>query len=241
MTSEDSDQSSPAQLPDGMRSLVALLARQAAREWVDEQLQARSKEQPVEGDRSEVAASVMVEEPPSSKRSRSRSTLSSTTEHLRSGTVLRLPDAVMELCKAQAAVKQRYAATRLAFTLDGKLVGDIGEALAIEAFGLTPCSKRRGGVDALAPDGRSVQVKATGDLRAGPAFTAGEGVADHLIFLRIDFASGIASVAYNGPEAPVRRLLKLPIKSTQRVKPNDVLEADLKVSETERLPRVDLP
>ena len=242
MTPDDLDkvlsEDPPLPLSDKLRPLVALLARQAAREWVDEQLQAQSDNRSVEVCRSEVATSVPFEDPPSMKRSRSKKTQSSTTEHLHSSAILRLPDAVIELCTAQAAVRQRYAATRVAFTLDGKLVGDIGEALAIEAFGLAPCQKRRGGVDAAAPDGRSVQVKATGDPKAGPAFTAGEGVADHLLFLRINFSSGIASVAYNGPEAPVRALLKLPIKSTQRIRLKDVLAADAMVPEARRLPRI---
>ncbi|WP_439885291.1 DUF6998 domain-containing protein [Pseudomonas syringae] len=39
------------------------------------------------------------------------------------------------------------------------------------------------------------------------AFKPGKGFADYPLFFRIDFESNTAMVAYNGPEAPVRRLL----------------------------------
>ncbi|MGR9449204.1 DUF6998 domain-containing protein [Rhizobium leguminosarum] len=43
--------------------------------------------------------------------------------------------------------------------LDGKLVGDIGEAVAAELFGLTLKPGGGTGIDGHTPDGRSVQVR----------------------------------------------------------------------------------
>jgi hypothetical protein len=122
--------------------------------------------------------------------------------------VLPLPDQVRKLWIAQQALEQYYSWTKLKFTLDGRLVGDIAEALALEWFDLKRTGTRTGGVDALLNDKiGTVQIKATGRDRSGPAFTPGAGRADHLLFFRLDFNTQTAEIAYNGPEAPVRDLL----------------------------------
>ncbi|WAP69965.1 DUF6998 domain-containing protein [Jiella pelagia] len=151
---------------------------------------------------------------------------------------IKLPAPVTALYKAHADMCTHFARTGLTFTLDGKLVGDLGEALAAEAFAIKLCEQRIPGVDGHATDGRTVQIKATGKAKTGPAFTPGEGIAQHLIFLRIDFPAGEASVLYNGPEAPVRRLLNMPLAGTQVVRLASVLEEDKKLTEADRLPRV---
>jgi hypothetical protein len=120
---------------------------------------------------------------------------------------IQLPDVVKNLWDAQQLLTKHYAATGLKFTLDGRLVGDIAEALALDHFDLQLPLKRTGGVDALTRSGKTVQVKATGNPKSGPAFTPGKGRAEYLLFFAIDFESHTASVIYNGPEAPVRALL----------------------------------
>ena len=146
-----------------------------------------------------------------------------------------LPKAVVELCRAHLAVKEHFASSGLTFTLDGKLVGDIGEALAAELFGITLCGKRTPGVDGWAPDGRSVLIKATGHAKSGPAFSPGEGIADHLLFLRIDFHSGTLDVAYNGREAPVRALLPSKWSGTKVVPLAKVLSIAADAPESEQM------
>lgn len=148
-----------------------------------------------------------------------------------------LPDAVRSLVLAHRALIEAYAATSLRFTLDGRLVGDIAEATAAEAFGLELCKVRTPGVDAHAKDRRTVQVKASG-IGKGPAFTPGEGRADHLIFLVLDFDRAEAHVRYNGPEAPVRTKLPPGFMGTQRVPLPTVLALDAAVPEEHRLKRV---
>lgn len=151
-----------------------------------------------------------------------------------------MPPAVKTFCDAHAALRLHFADTLLTFTLDGKLVGDIGEAAAARAFALQLCTRRIPGVDAHTRCRlrRSVQVKATGLANKGPCFTPGEGIADHLLFLRIDFARGVAEVAYNGPEAPIRRLLPpAGWTGTKRVSLARVLAADGQVAHADRLPR----
>ncbi|PTS85766.1 hypothetical protein DBR00_08380 [Pseudomonas sp. HMWF032] len=121
--------------------------------------------------------------------------------------VLQLPEAVRDLWIAQQALAKHYRGWGLKFTLDGRLVGDIAEALALEYFDLKLPKKRTAGVDAVTNTGKTVQVKATGKENTGPAFTPGSGYADHLLFFRLNFEANTASIAYNGPEAPVRKLL----------------------------------
>ena len=73
-----------------------------------------------------------------------------------------LPQLVNDLWHSQQELAKHYAHTGLKFTLDGRLVGDIAEALALEHFELCLPPKRTKGVDALTATGHSVQVKASG-------------------------------------------------------------------------------
>ncbi|AJK49617.1 DUF6998 domain-containing protein [Burkholderia plantarii] len=115
-----------------------------------------------------------------------------------------MPEAVRQLWIAQQALAAHYRRKGLRFTLDGRLVGDIAEALALDHFALTLPTRRTKGVDALTAAGQTVQVKATGKAGTGPAFTPGTGRAEFLLFFVLDFERNTATVAYNGPEAPVR-------------------------------------
>lgn len=139
---------------------------------------------------------------------------------------------------AHQVLCRHYSHTKLRFTLDGRLVGDLAEVIAAKLFNLELCTTRTPGVDAHAPDGRSVQIKATGLPNAGPAFTPGEGIADHLIFIRLNFAAGKGEIAYNGPEAPIRALLPYRFTGTKRVRLNRVLNLDKTVDDQSRLIRV---
>jgi Family of unknown function (DUF6998) len=83
------------------------------------------------------------------------------------------------------------------FTLDGHLVGSIGEVLAAERYGLTLLPPSAEAHDASTADGKRVQIK----------LTQGKSVAlrsncDHLIVLRLNEA-GEAEEIFNGPGAIV--------------------------------------
>jgi hypothetical protein len=148
-----------------------------------------------------------------------------------------LPEVVRALVAAHRALVTSYAATDLRFTLDGRLVGDIAEATAAHAFGLELCSKRTPGVDARTRLGRTVQVKSSA-IGKRPAFTPGEGRADHLIFLSLDFERCEAHVDYNGPEAPVRAELPVDFTGSKRVSMPRLLMLDARVAAKDRLIRV---
>lgn len=83
------------------------------------------------------------------------------------------------------------------FTLDGHLVGSIGEVVAAYMFNLELTPGSTMGHDAKAPDGRSVEIK----------FTQGRSVGmrhepEHLIVLHRP-KGGPVRIVYNGPGAQV--------------------------------------
>jgi hypothetical protein len=129
----------------------------------------------------------------------------------------RLPSVVTALWKSHQELVKHYKSTPLKFTLDGRLVGDIAEALAVEKFNLVFPETRTAGVDALTVNNETVQIKATGSSNKGPAFSAGVGVAKYLIFFQLDFEAGQAVVIYNGLEAPVRESLPKEWRGTKSV------------------------
>ncbi|MGH0279728.1 MULTISPECIES: hypothetical protein [Sinorhizobium] len=67
-----------------------------------------------------------------------------------------------------------------------------------------------GCVDGHALDGRTVQIKATQDVKSGPSYTPGKP-ADHLKFVWLDFEGIVkrgAHILYKAPEEPLRSLIR---------------------------------
>ncbi|WP_448538375.1 DUF6998 domain-containing protein [Sphingobium yanoikuyae] len=158
-----------------------------------------------------------------------------------------LPPSIAELIKARNVVRDHYgqvlrrqgSEVELKFTLDGNLVGDLGEALAAELFGVRLAeTKSTEGIDGHAPDGRTVQVKATG-TKGGPAFRPTETRADHLLFFCLDFENGTGEVAYNGPEKNVTRYLPVGLTKQRCVSRPRIRIANDSVTQAERLARID--
>ena len=91
-----------------------------------------------------------------------------------------------------------FAAARdLGVSLDGHTIGRLGEVFAAEQFGLALVPNSTKGHDALAPDGRKVEIKTT--TRAAFAY---RHAADRTIALHLS-ETGEFTVVYNGPGAPV--------------------------------------
>lgn len=157
-----------------------------------------------------------------------------------------LPPAIAILLEARNSVRKHYEAilraqgskVELKFTLDGNLVGDIGEAIATELFGVTLVeAKSTEGIDGYARDGRTVQVKATGTKR-GPAFRQTETRAHYLLFFCLDFENATGLIAYNGPEHYVTRHLPDKFTGQRMVSRSQVRSAAEQVQDHERLPRL---
>lgn len=149
-----------------------------------------------------------------------------------------LPPVIADLVAARNKLREHYKSVGLKFTLDGNLVGDIGESIAAELFGVQLVPGNGTGIDGHATDGRSVQVKTTGTGR-GPVFRCVDTRAEHLLFFDIDFENLKGEVIFNGPEhvalanMPEAWIGQRPVTKVQ------IRAADILVDMGDRLRRVD--
>jgi hypothetical protein len=155
-----------------------------------------------------------------------------------------LPLEIAELITARNKVREHYndklrgwgSEVDLSFTLDGNLVGDLGEALAMDLFDIKLVdTKSTAAIDGFTPDGRSVQVKATGTGR-GPAFRNTEIKADHLLFFDLDFENATGGIVFNGPEHYAVASLPADFVNQRSLTRNQIRAADKMVKDEERLP-----
>ena len=155
-----------------------------------------------------------------------------------------LPPDIAELITARNKVRDHYngkirawgSRVDLSFTLDGNLVGDLGEALAMDLFDLRLVeAKSTAAIDGYTADGRSVQVKATGTGR-GPAFRNTEMRADHLLFFDLDFETATGEIVFNGPEHYAVASLPSMFEGQRSLTRNQIRAANKLVGEEERLP-----
>ncbi len=146
-----------------------------------------------------------------------------------------LPSVIEDLIKARNKLRDQYSSKGLSFTFDGNLVGDIGEVIASNLFGLALVDRGTEGIDALVADGRGVQIKTTGTGR-GPAFRNVRVTADHLIFLSLDFDLMRGEIVYNGPETLVRSVLPAGWVGQKQVTMSKIRQLDLQVAQSNRLP-----
>jgi len=146
-----------------------------------------------------------------------------------------IPEPIRDIVIARDRLRALYRSSALTFTLDGNLLGDIGEAVAQQLFGIELASRNTRTVDGYAPDGRSVQVKAGASLN-GPAFRNTDLRADHLIVIRFDLQQLVGEVLYNGPEEPIVRLLPPNFSGQRTVSLNRIRAINETVEPTARLP-----
>jgi hypothetical protein len=155
-----------------------------------------------------------------------------------------LPPSIADLFFARAKLRDHYAAVlrdagatlELTFTFDGNLIGDLGEALAVDLFGIRLVDRRSAeGIDGYAPNGRTVQVKATCTGR-GPAFRQTETLADHLLFFDLDLEKATGEVVFNGPEHHATGMLPETFVGQRSLTRAQIRVADLRVAAPERLP-----
>lgn len=114
---------------------------------------------------------------------------------MKAGDRVKLPKTVAKLYEAVAELKQAYPGRH--FTLDGHLVGSIGEVVARETFGFDLLAASFPNHDAKCSQRGFVQVKIT----AGKSIAL-RGACDHLIVLRI-LSPEEAEVVYDGKGGPV--------------------------------------
>ena len=107
----------------------------------------------------------------------------------------------MDHDKFQTLIKQLYSTVSELeamfpgrhFTPDGHMVGSIGECLVADAYGLELKTASNKGFDALASDGREVEIKATQSKSV-----AFRSEPEHAIIIKI-LPNGTFDEVYNGP------------------------------------------
>ena len=88
------------------------------------------------------------------------------------------------------------------FTLDGNLIGDIGEAIALRDFGLVKLPVGTPAHDFKTPQGRLVQVKATQATKGSVGLGLTMQSFQHLIVIQLT-EEGDYHILYDGPGAPI--------------------------------------
>lgn len=144
-----------------------------------------------------------------------------------------IPEAVKQML---AIVEQLCAAyPKKRFTLDGRLVGDIGEVLVEEAYDLTLFEDVKKHHDAECPDGRLVQIKAT--MKKHLTFPA-DHIPNYYIGVQIG-ADGTFIEIFNGPGATAWEAVKDRVKpktNLHSVSIHALRQLQLTVDDADRIP-----
>lgn len=113
-----------------------------------------------------------------------------------------IPDAVKQLLGIVQRLHRAFP--HKAFTLDGRLVGDLGEVLVEQVYDLTLLEGLQKHYDAKTPDGKHVQTKAT--MKANVTFPV-DHTPDYYLAVKIH-PDGRLEEIFNGPGSIVRELIK---------------------------------
>ena len=106
-----------------------------------------------------------------------------------------LSDKIKELYKITNELESSYPGRK--FTIDGHLVGSIGEVIVAEHYGLKLLPNSTETHDAVSTDEKYVQIKATQINRIAISSDP-----DYLIVIKL-FSDGSWEEVYNGPGKPV--------------------------------------
>jgi hypothetical protein len=148
------------------------------------------------------------------------------------GHITEIPQLLRELYRIVGRLETLFPGRR--FTLDGHLVGSIGEVLAAYAYGLELLPPSTETHDAQAEDGRLIQIKATQrtsvGLRSAP---------EYLLVLKI-LPGGDWQEIYNGPGRIAWQNAGKMQKNGQRsITVGKLAQLMDTVTGTERIPRMD--
>lgn len=144
----------------------------------------------------------------------------------------RLPDLVRDLYRIVGELEAMFPGRH--FTLDGHLLGSLGECLAAYHYGVKLHGASHRGHDGVCA-GRDVQIKATQGLRVALRCEP-----SHLIVMRLDTEGDFEEV-YNGPGGKVWDLVKdkpQPSNGQRQVPLSRLRSLMNDVPQSERLPRI---
>jgi len=145
-----------------------------------------------------------------------------------------IPKALKQLQAIVVALQTSYPEKR--FTLDGRLVGDLGEILVAEHYDLELLPGLTKHYDAISSDGRRVQIKTT--MKGSLTFPC-DHTPDYYIGIKINEDGSIIEV-FNGPGAIAGKLLrnrKVTKTNLYSISINTLLRLNESISEPDRIPR----
>ena len=145
-----------------------------------------------------------------------------------------IPEAVQQLQTTVAALQKSYPQKK--FTLDGRLVGDLGEILVAEHYELELLPGLAKHYDATTRDGRRVQIKTT--MKASLTFPC-DHTPDYYLGIKINVDGSIIEV-FNGPGAIAGKLIrnrKATKTNLYSISINTLLRLNESISEPDRIPR----
>ena len=143
-----------------------------------------------------------------------------------------IPNAVKEMLAIVQRLRNAFPKKR--FTLDGLLVGDIGEILAEEAYDLSLFEDLQRHHDGQTSDGRLVQVKAT--MQQSLTFPA-DHIPNYYLGIQVH-PDGSFSEVFNGPGAIAWEAVKnrkLPKTNLHSVQIGTLAALSTKVATKERI------
>lgn len=146
--------------------------------------------------------------------------------------IMEIQKAIQQLCKITSELKNNHKSKK--FTLDGRLVGDLGEVLAEENYEIILFDTIKHSYDATTFDDKKIQIKAT--FKDSLTFPSNH-IPELYLGLKIN-PDGSFEEVYNGPgkyikelinkrKSPYNRLHLLPIKKLSKI--------SRKISEQEKI------
>lgn len=146
--------------------------------------------------------------------------------------ISKIPDLMRDLYAVVEQLERLFPGRH--FTPDGHLVGSLGEVWAAYLYGIDLATASTATHDGRAPDGRSVQIKATQGRSIGLSSES-----DYLIVFKLR-RGGEPSEIYNGPGAePWVRAGKLQRNGQRSVQLTTLARLAAAVPIEQRIPRVE--
>jgi len=145
-----------------------------------------------------------------------------------------IPDAVRKMLHIVKQLEEAYPKKK--FTLDGRLVGDLGEILVEDAYSLELFKDLKMHHDGETPDGRQVQIKAT--MKNSLTFPV-DHIPHYYLGIKIH-PDGTFTEIFNGPGATAWEAVKKrkPTKTNlHSIAVNALKRLDERVQDDDRIPR----
>ena len=109
--------------------------------------------------------------------------------------IIKLKSEIQNLHRSVSTLKELFPTKEDGFTLDGRLVGDIGEVIAAELFQIDLHKKVKKYYDAVASYSPELKIQIKATFKESLTFNHNP---DYFIGIKLD-AAGEFEVVYNGP------------------------------------------